>query len=242
MTNPLIVRLRSLVFIVWVYASMALWSILGCPLLLSSSACMFVVHGWARTVVFGARFLVGIKVEFRGLEHAPKHGAIIAGKHQSMLDTIAPFLIFPKASFVFKKELLYMPFIGWYAWRAGMIPVNRKDGAKALKSMSKACIERMKQGHQILIFPEGTRQAIDVENPDYKPGVAMLYRELSVPLHMLATNSGLFWPAHGVDRRPGLVVYECLPPLDAGLSRHAMMSQMKQEIETHSRRLMDEAR
>jgi len=78
---------------------------------------MLIVHGWARTVVFGARFLVGIKVEFRGLEHAPMNGAIIAAKHQSMLDTIAPFLIFPRRVLFSKKNSSICPLL------AGMLGV-----------------------------------------------------------------------------------------------------------------------
>jgi 1-acyl-sn-glycerol-3-phosphate acyltransferase len=224
----------------WLYGSLAFWAIVFSPLLLvSHRATMWVVRGWARTVVWGARPIVGIRVEFRGLEHRPKGAAIIAGKHLSMIDTIAPFLVLDDACYVMKNELKYLPFLGWYAMRAKMVSVRREDGAKALKVMAKACAARLSEGRQIVIFPEGTRAEIDDPDPSYKPGVAALYRELNVPVALMATNSGKYWPAHGIDRKPGTIVFEFLPPLDAGLARPKMMAEMKTRLETASKRLIE---
>ncbi|SCW72137.1 1-acyl-sn-glycerol-3-phosphate acyltransferase [Asticcacaulis taihuensis] len=236
----LITRIRSLLFMLWLYGTMAFFGILCSPLLLFPiPAAMAVIRWWAGSVLFGARWIVGVKVEFRGLEHRPDGPALIAGKHLSMLDTIAPFVVLKRPAYVLKHSLIYLPFLGWYALRTKMVAIRREDAAKALKLMVSACRARLNEGRQILIFPEGTRSDVG-DDPVYKPGVAALYRDLEVPCHLLATNSGQFWPGHGIDRKPGTVVFEFLPPLPAGLKRGELMAQMKERLETASNALVAE--
>jgi len=233
-------RLRSLIFMLWLYGSMAVFGILCAPvLLLPARFAMAPIRWWAKAVLFGARLIVGIRVEFRGLEHRPDGPALLAGKHMSMLDTIAPFVILKEPAYVLKRSLMYLPFFGWYAWRTKMVAIRREDAAKALKGMVSACRARLAEGRQIVIFPEGTRSDPG-DDPDYKPGVAALYRDLDVPCHLMATNSGRFWPGHGIDRRPGTVVFEFLPPLPAGMKRGELMKEMKDRLETRSAALVAE--
>ena len=236
----LITRIRSLLFMLWLYGTMAFFGIICSPLLLFPiPAAMAVIRWWANSVLFGARWIVGVKVEFRGLEHRPDGPALIAGKHLSMLDTIAPFVVLKRPAYVLKHSLIYLPFLGWYALRTKMVAIRREDAAKALKLMVSACRARLNEGRQILIFPEGTRSDVG-DDPVYKPGVAALYRDLEVPCHLLATNSGQFWPGHGIDRTPGTVVFEFLPPLPAGLKRGELMAQMKEKLEAASNALVAE--
>lgn len=236
----LVTRIRSLLFMLWLYGTMAFFGIVCSPLLLLPiPAAMAVIRWWASSVLFGARWIVGVRVEFRGLEYRPDGPALIAGKHLSMLDTIAPFVVLKQPAYVLKQSLIYLPFLGWFALKTKMVAIRREDAAKALKAMVTACRARLKEGRQILIFPEGTRSDIG-DDPDYKPGVAALYRDLEVPCHLLATNSGQFWPGHGIDRKPGTVVFEFLPPLPAGLKRGELMTQMKAQIEAASSRLIAE--
>ena len=236
----LITRIRSLLFMLWLYGTMAFFGIICSPLLLLPiPAAMAVIRWWAGSVLFGARWIVGVRVEFRGLEHRPDGPALIAGKHLSMLDTIAPFVVLKRPAYVLKHSLIYLPFLGWYALRTKMVAIRREDAAKALKLMVSACRARLNEGRQILIFPEGTRSDVG-DDPVYKPGVAALYRDLEVPCHLLATNSGQFWPGHGIDRTPGTVVFEFLPPLPAGLKRGELMAQMKERLETASNALVAE--
>lgn len=236
----MITRIRSLLFILWLYGSMAFFGILCSPLLLFPvPAAMAVIRWWAKAVLWGARWIVGIRVEFRGLAHRPEGPALIAGKHLSMLDTIAPFVVLKQPAYVLKQSLIYLPFLGWYALKTKMVAIRREDAARALKAMVTACRARLNERRQILIFPEGTRSDVG-DDPDYKPGVAALYRDLDVPCHLLATNSGQFWPGHGIDRKPGTVVFEFLPPLPAGMKRGELMTQMKDQLEAASNRLIAE--
>lgn len=230
--------LRSLVFVLWLYLSMALFAVGLSPALLGSHAmAMGVVRGWAKFVLFGLRWIAGVRVEFRGLEHRPAGAALVAAKHQGMLDIVALLAVLPDACFVLKKELMPLPFFGWFAWKTRMIAVDRSGHAKALKDMARQARARLAEDRQIVIFPEGTRTPPG-QPGDYKPGVAAIYRDLEGPCWPVATNSGVCWPAHGFRRTPGVVVFEFLPPIPAGLKRAEFMSRLEAEIEAASTRLL----
>lgn len=229
---------RSLALTVWVYFAMVLCSVGMSPaLLMPHRYAMFVIRSWARMVLWGLRWIAGIRVEFRGLEHCPAGPALIAGKHQSMLDIVVPFALMSDPCIIMKKELRPLPFLGWFAWKAKMIAVDRSAHAKALKDMVKQARARHGEGRQIVIFPEGTRKTPG-DAADYKPGIAALYRDLDCPCWPLATNSGQHWPAHGFKRYPGVVVFEFLPPIPAGLKRAEFMAELETRLETASTALL----
>ena len=229
---------RSLIFTLWLYLSMPLFAIgLSPALLMPHGVAIAVIKLWARFVLFGLRWIAEIKVEVRGLEHRPTGPALIAAKHQGMLDVIAPFAFLDDACFVMKKELMPLPFFGWFAWKTKMIAVDRAAHAKALKDMVRQTRARLAEGRQILIFPEGTRTTPG-KPADYKPGVAAIYRDVDAPCWPVATNSGVHWPAHGFKRYPGTVVFEFLPPIPAGLKRAAFMAELESRIETASTALL----
>jgi 1-acyl-sn-glycerol-3-phosphate acyltransferase len=235
-------KLRSLLFAVWLYGLTVLIALVCLPFLLAPRGwSMMVIRVWSRYVLFGLRHICGLKVEVRGFERRPTGQALIAAKHQGMLDTVAPFDFLPDPAFVLKQELIALPFYGWFARRAGMIPVDREAHAKALKRLVTDSRRRLAEGRQIVIFPEGTRKLPD-ETGDYKPGVAALYRELDIPCTPMATNSGLFWPAHGLDWKPGVAVFELLEPIPAGLKRAEFMRRLEERIETATARLVEEGR
>ena len=185
----------------------------------------------------GLLAVCGIRVEVRGREHIPTGPALVAPKHQCMLDVFAQFTWLPGSVFVMKKELSYIPWFGWYAAKVGTIDIDRGKGASALKQMVREAKTLFAKGRQVVIFPEGHRGTPGVAG-DYKPGVAALYRELDVPVIPVATNSGVHWPAHGFVRRPGLIVFEYLEPIPPGLKRAEFMRVLEERIETASNRLL----
>ena len=230
--------LRSLLFTAWLYLSMPIFAIgLSPALLMPHRFAMGVVKLWARTALFGLRWIAGVKVEVRGLRNMPSGAALVASKHQGMLDVVALLALLPDACFVMKKELMPLPFFGWFAWKTGMIPVDRAGHAKALKDMTRQARDRLSQGRQIVIFPEGTRKPPGAE-PDYKPGIAALYRDLDSPCWPIATNSGVHWPAHGFKRYPGTIVFEFLPPIPPGLKRAEFMTELQTRLEAASTALL----
>ena len=230
--------LRSLIFVAWLYLSMVIFAVgLSPALLMPHGAAVWVIKSWSKFVLFGLRWIAGIKVEVRGLEHRPTGSALLACKHQGMLDVIAPFSFLDDTCFIMKKELMILPFFGWFAWKTKMIAVDRSAHSKALKDMVRQARVRHAEGRQILIFPEGTRGEIGAA-PDYKPGIAALYRDLNSPCWPIATNSGVHWPAHGFRRYPGTIVFEFLPPISAGLKRAEFMAELENRIETASTALL----
>jgi 1-acyl-sn-glycerol-3-phosphate acyltransferase len=235
-----VIWLRSLLFVAWFYLVSAVLAIgYSVLLIMPRQAMLEGLRIWARLVNWGLKVFAGVRIELRGREHMPTGKALIAAKHQGMFDTIGPFSFLPDACIVLKQELLAIPFYGWEARRAGMIPIDRQAHAKALKSLMRAAREAVKEPRQIVIFPEGTRKDPG-DPPDYKPGVAALYRDLDLPCTPMATNSGVHWPAHGFLRRPGTIVFEFLPAIPPGLKRDAFMTELQDRIETASNRLLAE--
>ena len=233
---------RSLLFTVWLYGLIAVVGIGGLPLLLGPQRWVFAMTRlWARLVVWGLEVIAGVRMEVRGLEHRPTGPCLIGAKHQGMFDTIAPLLFLENPCFVLKQELMRIPVYGWFAAKAGHIAIDRAAHAKALRGLVHAARDRLGEGRPIIIYPEGTRRAPD-DPPAYKPGVAALYRDLDVGCTPMATNSGVCWPAHGFLRRPGVIVFEFLPPIPPGLKRATFMAMLEDAVEDASTRLVAEAR
>jgi len=235
-----VIRLRSLLFMAFFYVGSTIAALLMTPLLLGKRRWVVQAIGvWAAVMTAALRLICGVRVEIRGREHMPTGPALIAAKHQGMFDTIGPFSFLHDACFVLKKELLVIPFYGWYSIKGGMIAVDREGHASALKKLVRDTRERLSENRQVIIFPEGTRKDPGAE-PDYKPGVAALYRDLDLPCTPLATNSGVHWPAHGFLRRPGTIVFQFLEPIPAGLKRGEFMRELQDRIETATNALLAE--
>ncbi len=233
--------LRSLAFHVAFYLVTALFMIAGLPLFaLPRRWCIAVwkVHG--RAVLMLLRVLGGVRSEIRGLHHVPHGACLIASKHQSAWDTIAPGPFLQDCALVLKQELLAIPLYGWYARKMEMIPIRRDAAMAALRAMVREARARVVQGRQIIIFPEGTRRMPGAP-PAYKPGVIRLYEALDVPCVPVAVNSGLFWPRRAWRLHPGTVVMEFLEPIPPGLSRNEFRGRLEAAIETATARLVDEA-
>jgi 1-acyl-sn-glycerol-3-phosphate acyltransferase len=221
---------------------MAVLGILALPtLFLPRAALLWFIRTFARLVVFGLRWICGVRVEFRGQEHVPGGPVLIAGKHQAMLDVFVPFLIFRDPVLVMKRELLWYPVIGWYSLKLRLLAIDRDGGAKTMKKMLASAEARVNgESRQMLIYPEGTRSEPGAA-PSYKPaGIRAFYKSLKLPLVPLATNAGLCWPAKGLTRRPGQVVYEVLPPLASDLNPKAMLGDLETVLEGACDRLIDE--
>src|SRR5690606_19631033 len=146
----------------------------------------------------------------------PEGGAIIAAKHQSMFETFALFPLLDRPAFIMKQELARLPLWGWYATRAGMIAIERERGATTLRTLAGRVKAAVGEGRHVVICPEGTRRPPGAP-PDYKGGIAHLYRITGAPVVPVALNSGLFWPRRQFLRHPGTIVIEFLPAIPPGL-------------------------
>jgi 1-acyl-sn-glycerol-3-phosphate acyltransferase len=234
-------RPRSILYGLWYYGVTVGLSILYIPLLaLPRGALREGIRIWARLLIWGMRVIGGVRLEVRGLEHLPKGvPVLLAAKHQSMFDIVPPFAYMPDALFVMKRELTRIPVFGWNNRKNGTIVVDRQGHVQAMRKMIADARERFKEPRQLLIFPEGTRRPLGAE-PDYKPGVAGLYRDLDVPCVPVATNTGAHISSSGVARSPGVVVYEVLEPIPAGLKRADFMRLLQKRIEAASEALLSD--
>ncbi len=195
---------------------------------------------WGRISLFLLDHICGLKVEFRGLEHLPEGGVIIAAKHQSFLETFAMPTKLGDFTYVLKRELMTIPVFGWYLRAAEQLAIDRSRRTSALTQVAKEARKILAQGRQIVIFPEGTRKPVGAP-PDYKAGVAFVQAETGALCVPVALNTGLFWPRRGFVRRPGRAVIAFLEPIAPGLDRKAFMVLLQERIETASDRLAAEA-
>ena len=233
--------LRSLFFNVGWYVGTAVIAIVGLPLLLAPRR---VVIAWADFwIVFCLWWLrVTCRISHRvtGMENRPAGPVILACKHQSSWETLAFHRIFPHAATVLKRELVFIPVVGWAMARAGNIAVERGDGAKALRSLLRQAKDTVAEGRSVLIYPEGTRTPVGSTKP-YHAGIAAVYRQLGIPVVPVALNSGLFWGRRKFIKRPGLIEVEVLPAIPPGLDRATFMATLQERVETATARLVEGA-
>jgi 1-acyl-sn-glycerol-3-phosphate acyltransferase len=228
------IAVRSALFLLWFAAVTAILSLIFLPVLvLPRAATVWLARLWSRATFWGLKVFTGIGFEIRG--SPPRGPVLVASKHMSMWDTMALYLALEAPATVLKRELLHIPFYGWFLWKATAIAIDRGAGASALRKMAAAAQAVLREGRPILIFPEGTRKKPGAP-PDYKPGVAGLYALLETPCVPVALNSGVYWT--GFLKRPGTIVLAFLEPIAPGLKRGAFMTLLEQRIESATAELL----
>ncbi len=186
---------------------------------------------WTRLTNALLRVFCGVRLRFEGLENLPKqNGYIVASKHQSALETTVFHRIVPNTFYVLKRELMLIPFAGFYFLKVGCIPINRGGGAKTMRSMLTRVQKRLAEGMNLIIFPEGTRTAPGTKKP-YSPGIAFLYEQCKVPVVPVALNSGYCWPKNKIVKYPGTVTIRFLKPIAPGMERRAFLQELQRRIE-----------
>mgnify|MGYP000020578125 CR=1 FL=1 len=226
--------LRSSLFKAVFYLWTALFCILYLPLFWMPRNGLIAFQAiWSRGVRVILRVIMNIRLEVRGLEHIPKGGALIAMKHQSSFDTFVMHTIVTHPAFVMKKELLKIPLYGQFCVNTGMIPVDRDGGLKALKKLMQDSAGAIGDERQLIIFPEGSR-TIPGDHAEYQSGIFGIYKYTKHPVIPVALNSGVFWPKKGHLVPGGVIVFDFLEPIKAGLNKEDFMTTLEQNIETAS--------
>lgn len=230
--------LRGTIFVVIAYGLMLVMGlILLIPALLSRRAALRSVQIYLRIGLVLLRVICGTRWRVRGTP--PTGPCIVAAKHQSFLDIWLLTVSLPEPRFVMKRSLLYTPVLGIFARRMGCVAIDRQAGSKAIRSMEQGFARDVMHG-QIVIYPQGTRVAPGYK-VEYKVGVLRLYERFSLPLELVATNAGCFWPRFGLWRAPGEVVLDFLGPVPPELDRGKVMQHIEDRIESVSDALIDEA-
>jgi 1-acyl-sn-glycerol-3-phosphate acyltransferase len=233
--------LRSLVFNIVFVANNILWFVCCLPTLLLPRKTFFlwVLHPWCWSNLYLARLICGVKIDIRGRENVPPGGCMVAAKHQSAWETMALAACMPEPRYILKRELMWVPFFGFYLAKTGQVAINRGKRADAIAAMNKAAELAVREGGQLLIFPEGTRRPVGAP-PSYKMGVAHMYDAIGTPVVPVAINAGVFWPRRGFRKLPGTAVMEFLPPIQPGLPKDEFLRLLQERIETATNRLVAE--
>lgn len=245
----LIQALRSLLFMVWMAATVIPWGML--MLLLS-----IFVRGvrlywptmvWLRMAIWGAKVICGVDYRVKGMEHLPtaadEHGAVVlAAKHQSTWETFAfPTLMPHPLAYVFKRELLYIPFFGWAMGRLDMIHIDRSKRAEAWNKVAAQGKRLAEEGIWVIMFPEGTRIPRGKAGT-YKSGASRLAIASGVPIVPIAHNAARCWPRKSFLLRPGVVDVSIGPAISStGREPDELMREVEAWIEGEMRRLDPEA-
>jgi 1-acyl-sn-glycerol-3-phosphate acyltransferase len=228
--------IRSAIFNVVFFAWTTVVVIVAVPLLAMPQHVMVAyARCWSWSVLLLLRLICGLR--YRIVGEVPKGGVIVACKHQSAWDTIAFFQIVASPVYILKRELLMVPLFGWCLLKSGMIAIDRKGGASTMRKTIVKAAERLAEGRQIVIFPQGTRVAPGVKAP-YQPGAVGLYTHLDTAIVPAALDSGRFWARRSFLKKPGMITLEFLEPIPPGLKRAEAQRLIEERIETASDRLL----
>lgn len=196
----------------------------------------WVTSRWNVAMIWCARVICGIRYQVKGYENFPDAPAIVLSKHQSAWETIFLLPNLPRPLvYVFKKEILYIPFFGWAMGLLRMIPIDRASGKHAFKNVVDHGKRRLADGQWIIMFPEGTRIAVG-QAGKYKSGGTRLAIATDSVVVPIAHNSGECWPKHSFLKRPGLITVSIGPPISPqGHTPDSMMQQVENWIESEMR-------
>jgi 1-acyl-sn-glycerol-3-phosphate acyltransferase len=234
--------IRSLVFNIFFYVFTLLTALVGIVLVPIPTPVVLrsLLHWWARAVVWGMRWIGGMKVEIRGRANIPTQGpALLANKHHAESDGIFLAALIPGITFVAMQELFRMPVIGAILYRLQMIRVDACGGGKEREHLAEFAKRAYDSGRHIAIYPEGNLMAPG-ERERYRSGIYYLYRDLNLPVTPVATSLGLLWNRRDWRKKAGSCAIEFLPAIETGLDKQTFMRRLEETIETASDRLIAE--
>ncbi|RJG11197.1 lysophospholipid acyltransferase family protein [Massilia cavernae] len=229
--------LRSLLFTIVMILATVTWvwvCMLAAPLPYNKR--FYITSRWNVFVIWAAKAICGIRYQFKGYDNLPDSPAIVLSKHQSAWETIflLPSLTHPLV-YVFKKEILYIPFFGWGMALLRMIPIDRSRGKYAFKHVVAQGKRRLADGQWIIMFPEGTRIPVGKAGK-YKSGGTRLAIETSTVVVPIALNSGECWPKNSFIKRPGLITVSIGKPISPeGHTADSMMEEVQNWTESEMR-------
>ncbi|HXA46494.1 MAG TPA: lysophospholipid acyltransferase family protein, partial [Burkholderiaceae bacterium] len=226
--------LRSILFFAIMVAVTIPWAIvcfIAAPLPYTQR--YFITSRWNVFIIWLAKVLCGIRYQIKGYENFPDAPVIVLSKHQSAWETIFLLCQLPRPLvFVFKRELLYVPFFGWALGLLRMIPIDRSKGKDAFAHVVVQGRKRLADGQWVIMFPEGTRIPVG-QTGKYKGGGARLAVETNTVVVPIALNSGECWGKNSFVKKPGLVTVSIGQPISPdGLNPVELMQKVENWIES----------
>ena len=235
--------LRSVLHTLFMVVTVIPWglAVLIAAPFLNSTQIYWMCAGWLKLAVSGGTVILGIKNHVIGFENLPVGStapAVLLVKHQSTWETFSmPALMPHPLAYVFKKELLYVPFFGWAMGRMDMIHIDRSKRAQAFNKVVEQGQRLLNQGTWVIMFPEGTRIPRG-QKGTYKSGGTRLAVETGAPVIPIAVTSAKCWPRKAFVKKPGTVEFSIGKPIpSAGRQPDELMREVEAWIEAEMRRL-----
>jgi 1-acyl-sn-glycerol-3-phosphate acyltransferase len=236
--------LRSALFLLWMSVTVVPWgtAVLIYSIFVRGDRIYWLCAGWLRAAIWGCRVICGVRARVSGMENLPDTAVILLPKHQSTWETFAFPTLMPKPlAYVFKRELLFIPFFGWAMSRMDMIHIDRSKRSQAWTKVADQGRKHMANGNWVIMFPEGTRAARGKKGT-YKAGGTRLAVDTGRPVVPIAVNSAVCWPRKSFLIRPGVVDVSIGKPIPSvGRQPDELMAEVESWIETEMRRLDPEA-
>ena len=239
--------IRSVVHALWMLVTVIPWGIymVAASTWSNGTQMWWMAHRWLGWVIAGARVILGIRVRVTGYENLPlgeKSPAILLVKHQSTLETfLIPTLMPHPLAFVFKRELIYIPFFGWAMGSMDMIHIDRKLRTQAFNKVVEQGKRLLAQGVWVIMFPEGTRIPRG-QTGTYKHGGTRLAVQTGAPVIPIAVTSAKVWPRKAFIKHPGIVDVSIGKPIPSqGREPDELMREVQDWIESEMRRLDPDA-
>jgi len=239
--------IRSVLHVLWMIVTVIPWAlfVVVFSYFASSTRIYWWCAGWLRVAVGGGTRILGIQNRVTGMDNLPfgaKDPAVLLVKHQSTWETfVMPTLMPHPLAYVFKKELLRVPFFGWAMARMDMIHIDRGQRSQAFAKVVTQGKRLMGEGVWVIMFPEGTRIPRG-EVGTYKTGGTRLAIEAGVPVIPIAVTSARCWPTRAFVKRPGIVDISIGKPISSeGREPEELMQEVQTWIESEMRRLDPQA-
>jgi 1-acyl-sn-glycerol-3-phosphate acyltransferase len=221
-------------FLLWTFCFGIFFS-LAC-LLLPFRGRFELARVWALVILRVLRWTCRLDYRVEGREHLPAGNHIAYIKHSSSWETVAQVLLLPPHVWVLKRELTWIPFVGWGIMLLRAIAVDRGSGSAAVRGVLEQGKARLAEGKWIVIFPEGTRMPAG-ETRKYGVSGALLASETGRLIVPIAHDAGYFWPRRGLRKKPGTIrVVIGAPIVAAGRNPRDINAEAQAWIEAHSRR------
>jgi len=186
---------------------------------------------WVDSMLWLLRVLCRLDYVVEGREHLPARSSIVLLKHSSAWETLAQLKIFPRQSWVLKRELMWIPVFGWVLALMKPIAIDRRGGGAAVQQVLKQGHERLAEGSWVMIFPEGTRMPVG-ETRRYGMSGVLLAQAEELPVVPVTHNAGYFWPRRGWLKRPGTIRVVIGPPIETkGVEPRAVNERAQRWIE-----------
>jgi 1-acyl-sn-glycerol-3-phosphate acyltransferase len=234
---------RSLLHVVFMAVTVVPWAlvVLICAPFMNSTRIYWLCAGWLRLAVRSGELMLGIRNHVIGYENLPVGSlepAVLLVKHQSTWETFCmPTLMPHPLAYVFKKELLYVPFFGWAMSRMDMIHIDRSKRTEAFNKVVAQGQRLLDQGTWVIMFPEGTRIERGQQG-QYKTGGTRLAIATGAPVIPVAVTSAKCWPRKALIKRPGTVEFSIGKPISSqDRQPEELMREVEAWIEAEMRRL-----